>query len=58
MISLGVDIGGTSIKGASINEDGQIIARFSLPIIAKETGKETLEKLGEKILSFINENNI
>jgi glucokinase len=56
MISLGVDIGGTSIKGASVSEEGQIKARFSLPIIAQETGKETVERLGNKILSFINEN--
>lgn len=58
MISIGVDIGGTSIKGASINEQGQIIARFSLPIITQETGCKAIERLGRKILSFISENKI
>ncbi len=58
MISIGVDIGGTSIKGASINGQGKIIARFSLPIIDKEAGDEAIERLGKKILSFISENNI
>ena len=58
MISIGVDIGGTSIKGASINEQGQIMARFSLPLIAQETGDQTIERLGRKIISFISENKI
>lgn len=58
MISIGVDIGGTSIKGASINQQGQIIARFSLPIIDKETSNKAVERLGGKILSFIRENEI
>ena len=30
MIAIGVDIGGTSIKGASINDKGEILDRFSL----------------------------
>lgn len=30
MIAIGVDIGGTSIKGASINEKGEILDRFSV----------------------------
>ncbi|MFA7031951.1 MAG: ROK family protein [Bacilli bacterium] len=58
MISIGVDIGGTSIKGASINEQGQIMARFSLPIMIQETGDKTIERLGRKVLSFLSENNI
>lgn len=31
MIAIGVDIGGTSIKGATINDKGEVLRRFSLP---------------------------
>ena len=32
MIAIGVDIGGTSIKGAFINEEGHILNRFSMKV--------------------------
>ena len=32
MIALGVDIGGTSIKGAAIKDDGTFLDSFSLPM--------------------------
>ena len=31
MIAVGIDVGGTSIKGATINEKGEILDRFSMP---------------------------
>ena len=37
MFAIGVDIGGTSIKGAAISKDGVVGNVFSLPIDKKAT---------------------
>lgn len=55
MIALGIDIGGTSIKGASINDKGEILDRFSLSVNKKETPEKTLGKLCDIINDFIKE---
>ena len=31
MLAIGIDVGGTSIKGATINDKGEVLDRFSLP---------------------------
>ena len=54
MIALGIDIGGTSIKGAPINDKGEILDRFSLSVNKKETPEKTLGKLCNIINKFIN----
>lgn len=51
MVVIGIDIGGTSIKGAFINEKGKILSRFSL----KVNNKEAPEKEVKKLCDIINE---
>jgi len=46
---VGVDIGGTSIKSAIVDEEGQILFRFSLRINPRRSGEETLRDLGQLI---------
>ena len=37
MIAVGIDVGGTSIKGATINDEGAVLHRFSMPMDNKAT---------------------
>jgi len=46
---VGVDIGGTSIKSAIVDEKGQILFRFSLAINPRRSGEEILHDLGQLI---------
>ncbi|MDY4848764.1 MAG: ROK family protein [Bacilli bacterium] len=52
MIVIGIDIGGTSIKGAAINELGKVLDRFSLPVIQGEDQEITVKKLADTINNF------
>ena len=45
MIAIGVDIGGTSIKGAFINEKGEIFNRFSMKTFKEEPVEDCIDKL-------------
>ena len=53
MIALGVDIGGTSIKGASITDKGEILDRFSFKMDRLATPEDTFGKLSEEINNFL-----
>ena len=53
MIAIGVDIGGTSIKGAAVDSDGRVYEKFSLPVIKDEAGEVTIRKLSEIIKDYI-----
>lgn len=53
MIVLGIDIGGTSIKGASINDKGLILDRFSLQVKKEDTPETTIGNLANIINEFI-----
>lgn len=53
MIAIGVDIGGTSIKGAAVDSDGRVYEKFSLPVIKDEPGEVTIRKLSEIIKDYI-----
>ena len=33
MVAIGIDIGGTSIKGAAVYDNGKMLDVFSLPVI-------------------------
>ncbi|MCI1245460.1 MAG: ROK family protein [Bacilli bacterium] len=46
---IGVDIGGTSIKSAIVDEEGQLLVRFSFRIDPRKSGEETLLELGKLI---------
>ncbi len=45
MIAIGVDIGGTSIKGAAVTDKGQVLETFSMPVISGENQNVTVDKL-------------
>ena len=49
MIAIGIDVGGTSIKGAFINEKGQILDRFQMKVNKNAPAEEELYKLCELI---------
>ena len=50
MIAIGVDIGGTSIKGAFINEQGTILNRFSMKVDKDAAPEKEVDKLCDLIL--------
>lgn len=55
---IGVDIGGTSIKCAIVNEYGQLLVRFSLRIDSRKSGEETLIELGDLIDKTLADNSL
>ena len=55
MFAIGVDIGGTSIKGAAISKDGVVGNVFSLPIDKKATQEEIVYQLIDAINNYIKE---
>ena len=46
---IGIDIGGTSIKGGIVTPEGKIIERFVLPIQHELTGEQIISQLGDMI---------
>jgi glucokinase len=53
MIAIGIDIGGTSIKGASINDKGIILDRFSLDVNKDDQPEKTIGDLCDVINEFV-----
>ena len=53
MIAIGIDIGGTSIKGAAIDSIGKVYETFSMPFIKGEPGEVTIRKLAETVKVYI-----
>lgn len=49
MIAVGIDVGGTSIKGATIKDNGEILDRFSMPMDKFASPEETLGKLADLV---------
>ena len=45
MIAVGIDVGGTSIKGATIKDNGEILHRFSMPMDKLASPETTIGKL-------------
>lgn len=58
MIAIGIDIGGTSIKGAAVYDDGRMLDVFTLPVIKGESGEVTVNKLIDVVEKYINEKGI
>lgn len=56
MIAIGIDIGGTSIKGGSVTTDGKVLKTFSMPVVKGENQNVTIDKLINVIRDFISEN--
>ena len=53
MIAIGIDIGGTSIKGAAVDSNGRVYETFSMPFIKGEVGEVTIRKLAEIVKEYI-----
>ena len=58
MIAIGIDIGGTSIKGAAVYDDGRMLDVFALPVVKGESGEETVSKLIDVVENYIKEKDI
>lgn len=57
MIAVGIDVGGTSIKGATIRSNGEILDRFSMPMDKKASPEETLGKLCDLVNETLSSHN-
>ena len=55
MIAIGVDIGGTSIKGAAVTKEGKVLDVFTLRVMKTDSQEETINKLIDAINSYIKE---
>ena len=53
LYSIGIDVGGTSIKWGLVDKKGVVIAQDSSPTIKKEEPAETVKRMCEAILSFL-----
>ena len=53
MIAIGIDIGGTSIKGAAVDSNGRVYEKFTMPFIKGEPGEITIRKLAEIVKEYI-----
>lgn len=49
MYALGLDVGGTAIKGGVINSNGKIVIKFSQPIDKNELGASALKRISVTI---------
>lgn len=55
MIAIGVDIGGTSIKGAAVTKEGKVLDVFTLRVMKTDSQEETINKLIDAINDYIKE---
>ena len=55
MIAIGIDIGGTSIKGAAVDSYGKVYDVFSMPTDKNKTGQEEMHILADLIKKYIKE---
>jgi len=55
---IGIDIGGTSIKGAFVRPDGKILSRFSFPVDHSKSQEEVIDELGLRIKKALGENSL
>ena len=53
MIAIGIDIGGTSIKGAAVDSNGRVYETFSMPFVKGEPGEITVKKLASIVKEYI-----
>ena len=56
-IAIGIDIGGTSIKGAAITKEGKLLNTFSLDVIKGNKQENTVNDLIKVLKAFLKENN-
>lgn len=57
MFALGIDIGGTSIKGGVVADSGKLFDTFKMPVIKAEPQEKTIKKLIKLIKKFLKDYN-
>lgn len=57
MYYLGIDIGGTSIKGGIVSKSGKLFDTFRIPVVKGEDQYKTIKKLIKTIQEFLVANN-
>lgn len=55
MTVIGIDVGGTTIKGAAVNDKGKMFDTFTVPVSKFEKGEEVLERLADAVKAYIKE---
>lgn len=58
MIAIGIDIGGTSIKGAAVDSNGSVYEVFSMPFVKGESGENSIRKLADVVKKYIDKHNL
>ena len=54
----GVDLGGTTVKIAFFDENGQILTKWEIPTAAENQGQQILPDIADSVLQFLSEKNI
>ena len=55
MIAIGIDIGGTSIKGAAVDSNGKVYESFVMPFVKEDCGEKIIRDLAELVKKYIKE---
>ena len=58
MITIGIDIGGTSIKGGSIDSSGRVLDYFQMDVVKGEPQLVTVQKIVDLVNNFIKDHNL
>ena len=53
MVAIGIDIGGTSIKGGAVNEKGKLYDTFKMPVTKGEPQEKTIAKVIKMVNKFL-----
>ena len=56
MTVIGIDVGGTTIKGAAVTSEGKMFKTFTVPVSKYEKGVEVMERLAQAVNDYIAEN--
>lgn len=56
-IAIGIDIGGTSIKGAAVDKEGKVYDVFTLRVVREDSQEVTINKLNVVLNNYLKEHN-
>ena len=55
MFAIGIDIGGTSIKGAIVDDTGKVLTRFAMDVDKNASGEAEVNRFCDVMAKAINE---
>lgn len=55
MFAIGIDIGGTSIKGAVVNDEGKVLTRFAMDVSKEAEGKDEVNRFCDVMIKALND---